>query len=345
MVMRQLTFVEKGRLEWREVSEPRVDGSRQAIVSPVAGTTCDLDRSIIKGRAPYGGPIALGHEFVATVIDVGEAVREVVPGDLVSVPAQISCGECDRCRSGGTAFCRSLPANSMYGLGAVTGGWGGGFSDVVRVPFADAMLVRVPADVAPEWVAAASDNLTNAYEAVVPHLVRTPGARVVVGGVGATGLYAVQMAKAMGATSIDYLDHHPGRLAFAATLGARSIEVGRGKAMPALDQEYDVAVDARGEPDDLALLLRSLAPRGVCTSVSMYFRETPLPLLQMMLRGVRFEPTPTNIRAHLPDVLSLVHCGRVAPQRVTTEVLEWEALPEALAEPSMKPVFVRNVRR
>src|SRR3990172_750143 len=150
--MRQLTFVHKGVLEWHEVPDPGLEGSRQAIVAPVVATTCDLDRSIIKGRAPYDGPIALGHEFVAAVIDVGDGVHSVVPGDVVAVPAQISCGECDRCRTGGTAFCRSVPPTSLYGLGAVTGDWGGGFSDLVRVPFADAMLVRLPKGVAPESV-------------------------------------------------------------------------------------------------------------------------------------------------------------------------------------------------
>jgi alcohol dehydrogenase len=308
--MRQLTFMQPGVLEWHEVPEPRLEGARQAIVAPVAATTCDLDRSIIKGRTPYGGPIALGHEFV----------------------------------TGGTAFCRAVPPTSMYGLGAVTGDWGGAFSDRVRVPFADDMLVRLPKGVAPESVAAASDNLTNAFEAVVPHLERLPGASVVIAGVGATGFYAILVAKAMGAGRVDYLDHDRTRLERAAQLGAHPIEVGKGKPMSSLEHQYEIGVDARGEPAELALVLRSLAPRGVCTSMSMYFRETPLPLFEMMLRGVRFEPTPTNIRAHLREVLSFVQTGRIAPERVTTEILPWEKLPEALAEPSMKPVFVREAR-
>jgi len=340
--MRQLTFVKPKVLEWHDVPAPGLDGPRQAIVAPVAATTCDLDRSLIKGRAPYEGPIALGHEFVARVVDVGDAVRGVVPGDTVAVPAQISCGECNRCRSGSTAFCRTVTPNSMYGLGAVTGGWGGAFSDLVRVPFADGMLVRLPDGVSPPSVAAASDNLTNAYEAVVPHLARDPGASVLIAGVGGTGFYAVLMAKAMGAGHVDYLDHDRERLALAARLGAGAIEVRRGTAMGSLDLQYEIAVDARGEPEELALLLRSLVPRGVCTTMSLYFRETPLPLLQMVLRGVRLEATPTNIRTFLPEVLSLVRTGRIAPERVTTEVLSWETLPEALVEPSMKPVFVRD---
>jgi alcohol dehydrogenase len=340
--MRELTFVKPKVLEWHDVPAPGLDGPRQAIVAPVAATTCDLDRSLIKGRAPYEGPIALGHEFVARVVDVGDAVREVVPGDTVAVPAQISCGDCDRCRSGSTAFCRAVAPNSMYGLGAVTGGFGGAFSDLVRVPFADGMLVRLPEGVSPPSVAAASDNLTNAFEAVVPPLARNPGASVLIAGVGGTGFYAVLMARAMGAGRVDYVDHDRGRLALAARLGAGTIEVRRGTATPSLEAQYEIAVDARGEPEELALLLRSLAPRGVCTTMSLYFRDTPLPLLQMVLRGVRLEATPTNIRAFLPEVLSLVRTGRIAPERVTTAVLPWETLPGALVEPSMKPVFVRD---
>ncbi len=344
--MRQLTFIEPRVLEWHDVPAPTLHGPRQAIVRPLAATTCDLDRSIIKGRTRYPGPIALGHEFVAEIVEIGDDVRDLVPGDVVAVPAQISCGDCDRCRLGSTAFCRAVPPTSMYGLGAVTGSWGGGFSDLVRVPFADAMLVRLPAGVSPASVAAASDNLTNAFEAVVPQLVRRPRATVLIAGVGATGLYAVQMANAMGAGCIDYLDHDPRRLALAKDLGASAtIAVGRDAPRTSLESQYDVAVDARGAPEELALVLRSLAPAGVCVSVSMYVRETPLPLLDMFLRGVHLETTPTNIRAHLPRVLALVQAGRIVPDRVMTEVRPWEDLPAALVEPSMKPVFIRAATR
>jgi threonine dehydrogenase-like Zn-dependent dehydrogenase len=341
--MRELTFLQPGVLRWREAPQPRVRGPGEAVVAPVAATTCDLDRSIIKGRAPFAGPIALGHEFVAVVVDAADDVERFAAGDVVAVSAQISCGRCDRCRAGGTAFCRAVAPNSMYGLGPSAGDWGGGFSDFVRVPYADAMLARMPRGVDPVRVAAAGDNLTNAFEAVVPHLRRTPGARVLIAGVASTGLYAVQLARAASAGAVDYLDHDARRLELAARLGARPIELSRGRAKPLLAREYDIAVDARGDAEDLVLLLRSLVPRGICTSVSMYFRDSPLPLLEMMLHGVRLELTPTNVGAHLQDVLDLVGHGDIAPDEVTTDVLGWEELPRALADPSMKPVFVRDM--
>jgi threonine dehydrogenase-like Zn-dependent dehydrogenase len=71
------------------------------------------------------------------------------------------------------------------------------------------------------------------------------------------------MAKAIGAERIDYLDHDRARLDLAAKLGANPIAVGRGQPQPLLEPRYDVAVDARGEADELRLLLRSLALEGL----------------------------------------------------------------------------------
>ena len=48
--------------------------------------TCDLDLAIIRGQAPIPGPFAFGHEFVADVIEVGDEVKSVKPGDRVVVP-------------------------------------------------------------------------------------------------------------------------------------------------------------------------------------------------------------------------------------------------------------------
>src|SRR4051812_50134460 len=69
--MQQLTFVARGRVEFREVAEPALDSEEGAIVRPTASTTCDLDRAIIAGRTPFEGPFAIGHECVGEVVDAG----------------------------------------------------------------------------------------------------------------------------------------------------------------------------------------------------------------------------------------------------------------------------------
>jgi NADPH:quinone reductase-like Zn-dependent oxidoreductase len=88
-------FLGPGRAEWQEATEPVIAGALEAIVEPVAVATCDLDVAILRGRfRAFPGPFPLGHEGVARVTDVGDAVSSVSPGDLVVVPFQICCGTC-----------------------------------------------------------------------------------------------------------------------------------------------------------------------------------------------------------------------------------------------------------
>src|SRR5918997_1983811 len=98
--MRQLTYTGPRTLEWQEVPEPQLQGPGEALVAPHTVATCDLDAMLVSGESPYPPPIAVGHETVARVVDVGDGVSTFAPGDTVAVPFQISCGECARCRSG-----------------------------------------------------------------------------------------------------------------------------------------------------------------------------------------------------------------------------------------------------
>jgi threonine dehydrogenase-like Zn-dependent dehydrogenase len=341
--MRQLTFVRPGVLEWQEVAPPRLEAPTDALVRPVVVTTCDLDGPTIRGETPLAGlgPFAFGHELVAEVVELGEAVAGFHRGQLVVVPFQISCGACDRCRAGLTANCRAVPPRSMFGFPVPVGGaWGGALSDLMRVPFAGHMLVPVPHGIAPEAIASASDNLPDGWRTVGPHLLADPGAPVLIVGGAANSipLYAAGIARALGAGRVDYLDTDPRRLEVARRLGAETIE----GPPPERIGEYPITVDASADPAGLACALRSLAPGGVCTSIGIYYGDAALPLLDMYGRGVRFHTGRANARADLPRVLALVQAGRLHPEVVTSEVVPWDDAARALAEPSLKPVFVRE---
>jgi alcohol dehydrogenase len=94
----------------------------------------------------------------------------VTIGQRVVVPWAISCGACDRCRRGLTSQCqRKASTLAAYGFGGRAGGWGGMVSDLLRVPFADGMLVPVPDGMSPVTLAGASDNLPDAWRTVAPH--------------------------------------------------------------------------------------------------------------------------------------------------------------------------------
>ena len=78
--MQQLTYAGPDALEWREAREPRLSSDRAALLRPLAVATCDLDALIIAGSSPFPPPFALGHECVAEVLDVGDAVTSLEPG-------------------------------------------------------------------------------------------------------------------------------------------------------------------------------------------------------------------------------------------------------------------------
>jgi len=342
--MEQLTFIEPHRLEWREVSEPALQAADDALVRPVAVTTCDLDGPTIRGMTPLAmmGPYAFGHECIAEVTAVGDRVDAAMVGRLVSVSFQICCGTCARCRAGLTGSCTAVPPRSMFGFPHALGGeWGGALSDCVRVPFANHMLVPLSADVAPEALASLSDNLPDGWRTVGPHLRAHPGAEVlIVAGSGhSIALYAAAIAHALGAARVDFIDTDPARLALAERLGAHPIE----GPPPRRAGHYPITVDASADPDGLGCALRSVAPGGVCTSIGIYYSDAvALPLLDMYGTGVRFHTGRANARADMPEVLALVQSGRLRPELVTSERVAWSDAAEALADPSMKPLFVRD---
>ena len=97
--MRALLAGGGGPPHFREIPEPHLGGPLEVLVRPLAVALCDLDVAYIANLLPTSEPYAVGHEFTAEVVAVGDAVSRFSPGDLVTLPFQISCGACDRCRS------------------------------------------------------------------------------------------------------------------------------------------------------------------------------------------------------------------------------------------------------
>lgn len=337
--MRQVEFIGKGHLEWREAAEPRLRGDREALVRPLSVATCDLDRLLVAGLAPVSEPFPFGHECVAEVTEIGDTVESVRPGDLVSVPFQISCGECATCRRGHTGNCERVERMAMYGLLMGTN-YGGFLSDSARVPFADAMLVPVPEDIEPASVASLSDNIPDAWRTVGPHLEERPGAPILIAASGASiALYAVSIAQALGAERVDLVGGNSYLRERAESLGANLLE----PEFPKRIGPYPITVDASGDVEGLACALRSREPEGICTSIGIYFADTtPVPLLEMYTKGIRFHTGRVHARPAMEPILELVRAAKFKPELVTGETADWEEAPTAVAEHRSKLVVSRS---
>src|SRR5262245_115721 len=340
--MQQLTCIDANKLEWREVPAPRIEGDGEALIRPLAVARCDIDRFLAGGFFPLRGPYALGHECVAEIAALGDGVRGLAVGQRVIPSFQVSCGRCEKCRAGLSAICAAMPVLSDYGMQPLSGvEYGGMLSDLVRVPFAEAMLRPVPAGADPVALASVSDNVPDGYRAVAPHLRAQPGADVLVvsHGTPSIPLYAAHAALALGAGHVDFASDDRESLELAAKLGARPIETDFKKP----ERIYPIVVDAGLRPEGLAYAVRATEPEGICQCISFHAgRETPLPLGRMYTLGIRFFVGRCHAAALLPEVVGLIEAGELRPDAVTTRVIDWESAADAWLEPAIKLVATRN---
>lgn len=341
--MQELVLTAPGELAWKERPAPTIDGPGQALVRPLAVSTCDFDHLMVAGEMAMAMPVAIGHECVAEVVEVGEGVSTLHPGDLVVVPFQIACGECAACRRGHTSNCERMSWLSGYGLGPAGGDFGGAMADLMLVPYAEAMLVPLPEGVEPAEAAAAGCNVVDAYRCVGPQLAERPGAEVlVVGGAFASiALYAVAIARALGAGRVDYVDRDPRRRERAAALGAEPLD--RLRVQPGA---YPISVDASQDPELLELAVRATAADGVCTVSPMYTASaTPLPLFDMFQRCVTLRTGQPHVRAHLETVLDLIAEGLLRQPELVAPTVPWDDAPAAFSGGEGKTVCLRDSHR
>ncbi|MFN9215402.1 MAG: alcohol dehydrogenase catalytic domain-containing protein [Gemmatimonadota bacterium] len=342
--MQHLFFTGPGELEWREAPDPRLIDDRDVLVRPLAVARCDLDPAIAIGLYPMPASFAMGHEMVGEVVDRGDDAGDVEIGDRVIVPFQISCGTCATCRRGFTNACESVPAGSAFGLGPHGGiDFGGALADLVRVPFADHLLLPLPAGVSPVAAAGIPDNVADGYRGVAGPMADWPGEPVlVVGGLAqSVGLYADAAAMALGAPRVLYVDHDRERLRLAGHLGAETTEVALDELVAT--EQYAITVDACVLDAGRDHALRSTRPCGTCTSVSGGSApRASMPLQAMYLKGIRYEIGRVHARATAEPVLDLVTRGLLDPTTIITRTLNFADAVEAMTKPDVKIVFTNE---
>jgi 2-desacetyl-2-hydroxyethyl bacteriochlorophyllide A dehydrogenase len=183
-------------------------------------------------------PVILGHEFTASVADVGDGVVDFEVGDRVVVnPIALACGECESCLSGHPNVC--LTGVTAEGVGM---GKDGGMAPYVSL--ATGHLHRLPDDLAPE-VAVWVEPLAVAVRGVRRAGVGL-GDRVAVVGAGPIGQLASQAARVAGATEILVVESSKYRRETAEACGADRTAAPGG--LEAEDSRYDVVIDCTGAP-------------------------------------------------------------------------------------------------
>ncbi len=359
--MKQLYYVRKEKLEWRDIPIPTIEHPVEALVRPFVVARCDIDnvflfnnidRQIRIGKflgkvdpkfteifgKLFKGPFPIGHECVAEVLEVGDHVKCFKPGDVVSVPFQISCGTCSNCLNDLTGFCERVETHASYGLGKHLS-YGGALSDLLKIPFADAMLVKIPEEIDPVQIASLSDNIPDAYRHLKVLEKDNDQAVLIIGGKAKSiGLYTILLARAMGATRVDYVDRDPERLRIALSCGPDRIY----EHFSQIDQKYDLVVDASSTPKGLQSALSMVKNSGLLSSSGIYLRKADLSLIQMYGNGVTLQSGWSNARSDAEKVLDLLKTTFIDFGLVTSRLDTWDNAIEAFLSDTTKVVVTRN---
>jgi glutathione-independent formaldehyde dehydrogenase len=227
-----------------------------AILKVLTTNICGSDQHMVRGRttAPHG--LVLGHEILGEVVETGPGVEFVNVGDVCSVPFNIACGRCRNCKEGRTGICLNVNPDrpgSAYGY-VDMGGWVGGQTEYVMVPYADWNLLVFPdRDQAMEKVldlTMLSDIFPTGYHGALTAGVGT-GSTVYIAGAGPVGLAAAVSAQLLGAAVVIVGDLNEDRLAQARSFGCETVDVSKGDPKDQVEQllgvpEVDAAVDAVG---------------------------------------------------------------------------------------------------
>ena len=217
-----------------EIVELDLEGPKkgEVLVKITHTALCHTDAFTLSGEDPEGVfPAVLGHEGAGIVVEVGEGVTSVKPGDHVIPLYTAECGECLFCKSGKTNLCVSVRATQGKGVmpdGTTRFSYNGKpvyhymgcstFSEYTVV--AEVSLAKVNPEANPEHTCLLGCGVTTGIGAVHNTAKVQEGDSVAVFGLGAIGLAVIQGAKQARAGRIIAIDINPAKFELARQMGA-----------------------------------------------------------------------------------------------------------------------------
>jgi threonine dehydrogenase-like Zn-dependent dehydrogenase len=314
-----------------DVPEPRLVKDTDALVRPTLTTICGSDLHIYRGHLNIVPGNILGHEFVGVVEEVGAAVRSLSRGDRVLPSCWVADGTCWYCRHGYYTQCVNV---NIFGFGPVYGeSLEGALSELVRVPYADTVLSKLPDDVTDDKAVLVSDTLPAGFAAVQEGGVKA-GDMVAVVGAGAVGLLAGLCAKLLGAGEVIVVDVLPERLEMARSLGFMPIDASLADAAEQVrsltdGRGADVVVEAVGGEQPLLTAIDLARKKGTISVAGFHIHEYTLPAGQLWLTEKRLIFCIGDPIKYRRELIEHIRAGRLDPSRMITHRLRLEEAPKA----------------
>jgi L-iditol 2-dehydrogenase len=311
-----------GDLYVEDMPMPR-PAAHEALVAIRAVGVCGSDMHYYEhGRVgPFvvKQPLIIGHECAGEVVEVGEGVSSLKPGDMVALEPGIPCRRCSYCLSDRYNLCPQL-----YFMGTPPNH--GAFRQFVAWP--DDFCYRLPEGVSAE-IGATVEPLAVGLQACKLTGVR-PGESVVVIGAGPIGLMAVTAAAAAGATSITALDMVPMRLEYALKMGAtRALDASAAHVTEALEGSAHVVIDCVGVEATAAQTVALARRGGRVALVGMAGDSISLPLVRAQAKELSFH-TVWRYAGVYPTAVNLLGAGRIDTAPMITHRFRFPQVAQAL---------------
>jgi threonine dehydrogenase-like Zn-dependent dehydrogenase len=298
-----------------DVDEPVIQDPRDVIVDITYSAICGSDLWVYRGLVPKE-PGSTGHEFIGRVREVGAAVTGFSPGDSIIAPFAYSEGSCSECARGLQPLC------------ADSGLWGkdgpGAQAESIRVPFADATLVKLPwaqeeidTDLARKLIPLADVFATGTHGAVLAGV--TAGDTVAVVGDGAVGISAAHAALRMGAGRVVLLGEQDARLSVAEGFGIETLKVGRTEPGAERFREAnggvlaDRVIECVGMQAAFDTALDLVRPGGALGFVGVPHGVQTIPPMKIFGKAVHLAGGVAPARYYLPQLIEDVWQGRLDP--------------------------------
>jgi len=323
--MQAAVLVDTGTIDIREVERQALCPDDILIRTAYAGV-CGSDLHAFKGKHPFRKPpVILGHELAGTVVECGDGVRGVHPGDRVTVMPLVSCGACRLCRLGRENICLN---KQVPGAGA----WLGSFAEFT---LAKASVVYKLGDATPFDLGVLAEPLAVGVHAVQRQARVEPGSRVLVLGGGTIGILTALAARAAGAGDLVTTDLFEFNLALTRALcGAETIHVGRtgweDDLTRAYPDKFDVTFLCSGAPATVGQAVRLTRRGGRIIVTGLFLEPVPVDLTAVTLGELEVLGSQIYDHRDFRAAVDWIDAGRFNFRRLLTHVLPLERAQDAL---------------
>lgn len=273
--MLQQVMIAPKQIQFQTVAVPKIKPN-QVLVKVKRIGVCGSDIHVYHGTHPYTAyPVTQGHEVSGQIVETGQDVEGLYPGQRVTIEPQVFCGRCHPCLHGKYNLCEQLKVMGFQTTGAASEYFAVHASKV---------------DPLPQGMSYSEGAMIEPLAVTVHAARRFPnvrGTRAVVLGCGPIGILLLQTLKALGAKQVLATDISDFRLKLAKELGADvTVNTARESFGPALLRSFgpdkaDVIFECAGTDTTMEQAIQNARKGSTIILVAVFGQRATVDLAKL----------------------------------------------------------------